>query len=899
MINNNNNNNNNKNNNIISLNDRLHNLERITKELGFGDDGFLGLKIDKSIGHAIGVFATRHFKKGDIILKSESYTTLPISKNQCCDGCLKSTNNKNTTCIQLFKCSGCNSVSFCSKECQEKSWELYHKIECEGFNRLMETTTTTTTNTFTYSLDVRTFIINNYKSTNKIQNSLEILECVDRDIQPVAIDIEQQQQQQQQDYYSINFNNILFYLKDKVNQVFLNKYIELVLNNIQKINDGVGSYSLLNPVLSIFNHNSWNNNNAYTINSLGIDTVVATKDINKGQEIFISYQQWESYDRYDFICNARQAIVVAPHTAAKGRPWIWRPAFFGEFASVDKDLLDKGFHVVYYDLTNLYGSPHALYLGSDFYQVMLQYYDLSPKVTLEGFSRGGLFVFNWASHNTDKVACIYVDAPICDMLYYATHWEHDFWEAFLVEWGLTEGNAAKEYTGNPIDNLTPLAQANIPIFSACGDSDEIVPYDFHMKIVAERYRALGGIIEIILKPGCGHHPHSLDKPEPIVDFIIRNQPDYQKIQQPVIHQRDSITNSFLKFTRNKKGCVAFLGGSITEMTGWRDMMHDSLKQRFFDTELTFIDAGIASTGTTPHAFRLENDVLQYGIPDLMFVEAAVNDDTNHFNYIQQTRGMEGIIRHARTINPEMDIIMLHFIYDPFIPLLDKGQQPQVIMNHESVANYYNVASINLAQEIAFRMRQNEFTWNDFGGTHPNWFGHKFYAATINRLMDFEWSGYSVLTKTTVQPHDLPDKSIDPYSYDKGIFQNICSTQLLNDWSIVSDWTPTDVNIGTRKGFVHVPMLITDKQGASLLIKFYGRAVGIFCVAGPQACVLEYSVDGLPFKTLNTFTEWSDNLYLPWVYMFETELTSAHHTLHLCIAKGDKTECQIRNFVINQ
>lgn len=70
--------------------------------------------------------------------------------------------------------------------------------------------------------------------------------------------------------------------------------------------------------------------------------------------------------------------------------------------------------------------------------------------------------------------------------------------------------------------------------------------------------------------------------------------------------------------------------------------------------------------------------------------------------------MEGIIRHARTVSPEMDIVMLHFIYDPFIPLLDKGIQPQVIMNHESVANHYYVSSINLAEEVAQRMRDGEF-----------------------------------------------------------------------------------------------------------------------------------------------------------------------------------------------
>ena len=44
--------------------------------------------------------------------------------------------------------------------------------------------------------------------------------------------------------------------------------------------------------------------------------------------------------------------------------------------------------------------------------------------------------------------------------------------------------------------------------------------------------------------------------------------------------------------------------------------------------------------------------------------------------------MEGVIRHALTANPYMDIIMLHFVYDPFLKMFPKGQTPDVILNHE-------------------------------------------------------------------------------------------------------------------------------------------------------------------------------------------------------------------------
>lgn len=601
---------------------------------------------------------------------------------------------------------------------------------------------------------------------------------------------------------------------------------------------------------------------------------------------------WEGFDRYDFTFNERQAIVAAPHKAAEGNPWIWRPAFFGAFPSVDKALLERGFHVVYYDLTHLYGSPRAVQLGTEFYNAMCSNHHLSPKVTLEGFSRGGMFAFNWAAQNPEKVACIYVDAPVCNIFSWPGRKDAQLWNDFLTEWQITD-QEADNFKGNPIDHLQPIADAGIPIIAVCGDSDKVVPFAENMSIVAERYRSLGGLVELIVKPGCDHHPHSLDNPEPVVDFIVRNQPDYQQLQ--VINQRGSLHNSYLKFEKERRGCVAFLGGSITEMRGWRDMIKEDLKQRFPHTQFTFIDAGISSTGTTPHAFRLQHDVLDKGTPDLLFIEAAVNDDCNYFNYIEQTRGMEGIVRHALAASPDMDIVMMHFIYDPFIAMLDGGVMPDVIMNHERVANHYSIPSINLAAEVACRMRKGEFDWNYFGGTHPSWNGHKIYAAAINRLFDMQWSGN--VASFERKSHTLPATPLDPFCYEKGRFIDIAQAKQLKGWRIEEDWVPSD-DVEKRAGFVHVPMLVAHTAGASLSLDFEGRGIGIFCVCGPNACELEYSIDGAPYKRINTHTEWSNHVHLPWVYMFATELEPTRHTLRLRVAKGKLTDCIIRNFVVN-
>ena len=607
--------------------------------------------------------------------------------------------------------------------------------------------------------------------------------------------------------------------------------------------------------------------------------------------------EWNGCDRYDFTFKDRQATVVVPKKAAKGNPWIWRPAFFDAFPSVDKALLEKGFHIVYYDVTHLYGSPRAVSLGTEFYKDITDRYGLSPKVTLEGFSRGGLFAFNWAAQNTDKVACIYVDAPVCNVFSWPGRKNATLWNDLLKEWNLTDAEM-EHFKGNPIDNLAPIAAAGIPIISVCGDSDQTVPYKENMDVVRSRYLAAGGPVEVILKKGCDHHPHSLENPEPVVDFILRQQPEYEKYLHYTL--RGSLQNSFRKFEKERRARVAFLGGSITEMNGWRNMVEQQLQQRFPYTQFEWVEAGIGSTGTTPGSFRLQHDILSKGKIDLLFVEAAVNDDTNGFSALEQVRGMEGEVRHALESNPEMDIVMLHFIYDPFIPLIARRQMPDVILNHERVANHYLIPSVNLCQEIGERMQDGEFTWDDFGGTHPKPFGHKFYAAAIGHLFDEMWKGVS--PEGPIVAHELPIKPLDTYSYYNGDFIALEKARLNKGWKLVGNWHP-DNKAEKRNGFVDVPMLEATRPGDRLTLDFRGKAIGIFCVSGPSAGILEYSVDGAPFKELDTFTQWSHNLYIPWVYMLETELEDTEHKLVLRISKKKNpaslgTECQIRNFVVN-
>lgn len=622
--------------------------------------------------------------------------------------------------------------------------------------------------------------------------------------------------------------------------------------------------------------------------------------LNAAGNIKTISSEWEGYDRYDFVFNGYKATVVCPDSVADARPWIWRPAFFGAFPLVDKALLKEGFHVVYYDMTHGYGSHRAVKEGYLFYNYIRSTYGLAPKVTLEGFSRGGYYAMNWAIAYPDCVACIYLDNPVCDIFSWPGEEKRpELWNRFLEEWGLSNADKAT-FKGNPVDNLEGLAEQHVPIIAVCSDSDRVVPFHENTALLRDRYQQLGGPIQLIIKPGADHHPHSLENPEPIVDFILHNQPGYQ--QKQCLNPRGQLQNSFIHFEKERKGRVAFLGGSITEMSGWRNMCKQYLVQRFPYTEFEFIEAGIPSTGTTPHAFRLEKDVLSYGNIDLLFVEGAVNDYINGFSARDQIRGMEGVIRHALIANSYTDIVMLHFMCEPFLKMYSQGQIPDVILNHERVSNYYLVPSVNLACEVSRRMIANEFNWTKFGGIHPSRFGHKYYAASLACLLDGMWSKVSL--NISPEPHQIPEKPLDVNSYYNASFAPLDKVVCSKGWSFVSSWVP-DKGISTREGFVDVPVLYSNTINSAFCFSFKGRAVGLFCICGPFAATLEYSVDDSPYKQLDTYTAWSKNLYLPWVYILEAELDpDREHKLTVRISgKQNKNsrghECIIRNILINK
>jgi len=614
---------------------------------------------------------------------------------------------------------------------------------------------------------------------------------------------------------------------------------------------------------------------------------------------WLSAAEWEGYEKRDVVVDGRNGFLIIPKQSAHGKPWIWRTEFFGHEPQADLALLEKGFHAVYLDVQNMYGSPVAMGHMDAFYQTLTRDFGLSPKVVLEGFSRGGLFSLNWAARNPDKVACIYNDAPVCDFKSWPGNQgkgkgSQGDWERLKQQYGFSNDLEALAYKLNPVDNLAPLAKAKVSLLHVCGETDDVVPIGENTRLIEQRYKHLGGPITVISKPNCNHHPHSMKDPTRIVNFVLTHTGFADQVHEPLTPYgydyfalRGGLQNCRQRFVQDKTGRVAFLGGSITAAPGWRDQVCEDLQRRFPETKFDFINAGIPSLGSTPGAFRFQRDVLKNGPVDLLFEEAAVNDDTNGFSSVDQVRGVEGIVRQARIANPKVDIVLLHFVDPGKIQQINRGETPIVIANHEKVAEQYQLPSINLAREVAERIHAGEFTWEkDFIDLHPSPFGHGLYAKSVRRLFDATWTlpgGPSGEIPARTLPAPL-----DVYSYFRG---RLVGPQALIDnkslvldqgWKLVPQWKPGD-GAGTRPGFVDVPVLAADEAGATLKLKFNGAAIGLFVASGPDAGMIDFRIDGGPWHSEELFTQWSPHLHLPWAKLLSAELPVAEHDLELKVS----------------
>lgn len=229
----------------------------------------------------------------------------------------------------------------------------------------------------------------------------------------------------------------------------------------------------------------------------------------------VSAQSWEQpyadrgFTVQDTVICGRRAVFVVPKDA-NGR-WIARPAFIGAFAQVDDALLEQGWSFGLLDLMDEYATPDAQEAFTAFCDYGHQRYGLSEKVVLEGLSRGGWFSLVYAENHPDRVARLYLDAPLCDL----TRFRNPHIQRAGEQWAAA-GVPEEQFRTYARDHFARIK--DIPIIVVYGAADPTVPFEQQFGTFD-----LSGCrdLSIIGKTGIGHHPHSLSPCDTIVRFLAK------------------------------------------------------------------------------------------------------------------------------------------------------------------------------------------------------------------------------------------------------------------------------------------------------------------------------------------------------------------------------------------
>lgn len=206
-----------------------------------------------------------------------------------------------------------------------------------------------------------------------------------------------------------------------------------------------------------------------------------------------------------FDVHGCPAFLIRPkgEETARPMPWVWYAPVIGhpntEHTWLLRQWLEKGIGMAGVDVGESYGSPQGRKVYTVLWETLTTRYRMAEKACLLPQSRGGPMLYNWAAENPGRVACIAGIYSVCDLR--SSPGLERACGAYGLRAAELEAHLAEH---NPIDRLSSLAKAGVPILHVHGDADTVVPLEKNSGELARRYRALGGTVRLIVIPGKGH-----------------------------------------------------------------------------------------------------------------------------------------------------------------------------------------------------------------------------------------------------------------------------------------------------------------------------------------------------------------------------------------------------------
>jgi len=385
--------------------------------------------------------------------------------------------------------------------------------------------------------------------------------------------------------------------------------------------------------------------------------------------------------------------------------------------------------------------------------------------------------------------------------------------------------------------------------------------------------------------------------------------DFPIVKPEILKPRDGLKNTLKKLENGEEVCIGYIGGSITEWTGWREMTFKWFQTTYPKAKLSQINASKGGTGSNLGAYRIGGELLftePHGTPafyssrtpaktpDLIFVEFAVNDQHDPYNGIRQS--MEGIVRKIWKHDPNIDICFVYTLPLEALPYYEKDVCPRSVAAQEAVADHYGIPSINVAYRIVQLAREDKAIYNpekDKDGKelptpagkilfardtcHPGEEGHRVYADVVG-------DSIKKMEAQTAKagPHKLP-AALDAGNMEHVQILTPTRDMFSEGWSRMQD--KEGPGQWLRK---YMPEIYeTNKPGEKLTFKFKGRSAMLFYVAAPESGMVTTSMDGgLEIKHSLASNDQSAN-----VLFLEAPDKEGEHTLTVTLSaeKPDKTK----------
>lgn len=232
-----------------------------------------------------------------------------------------------------------------------------------------------------------------------------------------------------------------------------------------------------------------------------------------------------------FTVAGYNAYVLIPQNA--NGEWLWKTEFFHAFEKAEVDLYNAGYSRAYFEISDKYGSDNAVELMYAFFcEVLKRYPFLARKCHLIGFSRGGLYAFNFALKYSQCVKSVYLDAPVLDLRSWprtdAKFNELDLHEQVMQEYGFSSEAEFENYANYPVNKFEEFFALNIPTLLVSGSDDTTVSYSENSQKMVEYSITNGAKLTFYIKLGADHHPHSFGNVGG-TDMYGRSYPDLFKV----------------------------------------------------------------------------------------------------------------------------------------------------------------------------------------------------------------------------------------------------------------------------------------------------------------------------------------------------------------------------------